>query len=251
VARPFLEVSRRGLGAYRMPVESNSENPLSALFGNLSWILPLAGVEQLVAWFVKVPFSDWRIGVVLLACGPVFHFLASGKDRITAKVANLPRLKIVKRREVQRELRERRDLDMALRSAQSQAKALTAELWHERAKVARFMLRDLGQKRMALKATVRFIDFVDGNQADHVVNVLHNFAGWECLKIRDDGVNLRRSQMHRIEISSGSPENAMAVAEILDDGRLLGEPVGWVEIIESADQNIMVTIFPLSSMPPS
>jgi hypothetical protein len=190
-------------------------------------------------WFI----AALAIGIFAFGWRPAFIALSKG-------LARLPRLHLVwpASRRIQAE--ERRTAEIKLEEFRSSLNRVTEELWFERKKVARYMLREFGEKHKGLKATVRFIDYSDANQADHVVSVLQQIA-LTCSKIRDEGAELRRSQIHRIEVASGSPENARALAGILDHGRLLGEPVGAIEIIDSADENVLITIFPQSSMPPN
>src|SRR5882724_10517976 len=89
------DVVRHGLGAYRMAIEPSSDNPFSALFGNLSWILPLAGVEQIVGAVVGLEHHSWKVGSVALVLGPVFYSLPGGGAWLRMKLARLPRLKLV------------------------------------------------------------------------------------------------------------------------------------------------------------
>lgn len=77
-----------------MAGESHSGNPLKVLFDNLTWILPLLGGEQIVGWFVDIPHSSWKVGMVLVMLGPIFYSFTGGWPRIMRVVAKLPRLKL-------------------------------------------------------------------------------------------------------------------------------------------------------------
>ena len=138
--------------------------------------------------------------------------------------------------------------DLALRTAQNQVNTLSSELRSERGKLARAMLEKKGRKIKA-NVMVRFIDFSDGTQADYIKGLFLDTAGWTGKTVRDEGSTLRRSGSSRIEIASGNPENAHMVAGLLNHGLLVGEQVDALEIIESGSDDIIVTIFPRSSMP--
>src|SRR5262245_29147500 len=89
------DVARHGLGAYGMAVESTSDNPFAAWFGNLSWISPLAGVEQLIGAYTGVEHHSYAVGSVALFLGPVFYLFGGG-PWLRARLANLPRFKLVR-----------------------------------------------------------------------------------------------------------------------------------------------------------
>ncbi len=79
-----------------MAGESHSGNPLKVLFDNLTWILPLVGVEQIVGQFVHIPNSDWRVGLGLMVLGVICYSLTGGWSRIPQYITNLRRLRIVR-----------------------------------------------------------------------------------------------------------------------------------------------------------
>ena len=142
--------------------------------------------------------------------------------------------------------------DLECRSAKNSIQTLETELRSERKKNAMAQLVTLGRNKNGLNITVRFIDYSDANQADHIRALMLSTTKWPASPpVRDDGSVTRRLGPNRIECASGNPELAKAVTHALNHGMLLGEWVDEREIIDSGSDNITITIFPRSSMPPS
>ena len=85
-----------GLGGSRMSASEPNTTARYKTFDALAFIALLVGVEQLVAAWFHAPYSSFGVGASLLALGPFLFYLTGGWDRISAKLANLPRLKFVR-----------------------------------------------------------------------------------------------------------------------------------------------------------
>jgi hypothetical protein len=244
---------------FRVPLLSDAVDdtrPVYNFLSVLAWSAALLGGEEYINDRYGSMAALWIVSLVLFVCLPR---LPKGMrwSNVRSALVRLPRLRFVwpsemKAADVLSDVSNKlKASDIALRSSQNSVSTLTRELWSERGKVAVCMLQSFGRHHEGLKATVRFIDYSDTNQADHIKGLLQGTTGWKAGTIRDDGSTLRRLKSNRIDVASGSPENAKAVADALNHGRLVGEPVDDVEIIDSADENIIVTIYPRSSMPQS
>jgi hypothetical protein len=218
----------------------------------LGFILLLVGIEQLVS-------KEWVRGSVFTFLGPIAYYVGLKWSNVHI-LSHLPRLKIVWPSERSRSSGVSADVvngvqakleasELELRSAKNSIHALEMELGFERKKLAMMQLEKLGRSQ-ARTVTVRFIDYSDADQADAIKNLLQGIAGWIGTTVRDEGSTARRWGPHRIECASGNPEIAKAVAGALNHGVLLGEWVDEREIIDSADENLIFTIFPRASMAP-
>lgn len=189
---------------------------------------------------------DWERELAIELLNPVGDDVAQSK-KLSALTSELHE-RTTERDELQAKMKS---TELQLRTLGNSVNVLDMELRSERQKFARVQLEHLGRTLPPLTVKVRFLEFVDASLADHIKSLLHDTTQWKAETVRDDGSTTRRRGSNRIEVKSGKPEHASFLAGLLNHGLLLGERVDPIEEIDSADENIIVTIFPRSSMPQS
>jgi hypothetical protein len=103
------------------------------------------------------------------------------------------------------------------------------------------------REKWDVKVTVRFIEYADSRVADRIAGLFRTHTRWLVNVVRDDGSHLRPTHEFRIVFESGVPELVRELATIFNDGNLMEEPIGAMEIIDSTKWNVVITIFPWST----
>jgi len=88
----------------------------------------------------------------------------------------------------------------------------------------------------------------NANIADHIAGLLRGTTQWKTTTKNEPADTLRPWSQARIEVASGNPEDVDRLANILNYGALLGERVRGIHIVDSVDENFIVTIFPHEMM---